>query len=91
MMSCADAAKNMSDQVNTSVSRRIQWGLRIHLIMCRGCRRYRQQLAFLHRWLRSLPAGGIEAQAHGEITLPQAAKKRIQTRIEAALARAGQP
>lgn len=49
MTSCKEASDLLSASLDTRlpVARRI--GLRLHLLMCKMCSRYRQQLIFLRR------------------------------------------
>lgn len=53
MMTCAEAARLMSDRMNRPLAMRKRAALRFHLILCAGCRHYRRQLALMRRCLRS--------------------------------------
>jgi len=55
MLTC----KEVSMLVSQSLDRRLnllEWaGLRVHLLLCDGCRRFRQQMAFIRRACRHFP------------------------------------
>lgn len=49
MQSCKRATELMSLQLDRQLSLSEQAGLRLHLLMCRHCRRCKAQLQLLHR------------------------------------------
>lgn len=50
--SCREASRLQSEQMDRPLSRLQRIGLRIHLLLCRWCRRYGSQLQFLRRVAR---------------------------------------
>ena len=52
MMNCREAARLMSDELDRELGASRRFALRLHLLLCRGCRHYRQQMAFLRRACR---------------------------------------
>ena len=49
MLSCKESAQLMSQGMDRSLSLRERIGLRLHLLLCYGCRNARQQLRFIRR------------------------------------------
>lgn len=47
-MDCRQASRAQSEQLDRPLSRPARMGLRFHLVYCKWCRRYGQQLGFLH-------------------------------------------
>lgn len=80
MMTCAEAARLMSDCMDRPVGMRSRAALRFHVMMCAGCRHYRRQLALMRRWLRSVPftepreASPLDAEARARIRAALASK-----------------
>lgn len=52
---CRDATRLQSLAMDRNLTRSQRFGLRVHLILCRWCRRYRQQLELMRGALRSTP------------------------------------
>ena len=53
MLSCKQSAELMSQGMDRSLSRHERIMLRLHLLMCTGCRNARRQLEFIRRACRS--------------------------------------
>ena len=62
------------DRNLTSIER---WAVRLHLISCRSCRRFRQQLTLLHRAAKRLGNFAVGQK------LPATVRARIDRRIRA--------
>ena len=45
---CKTASRLQSEALDRKLSMRQRFGLRFHLLLCKWCRRYGKQLAFLH-------------------------------------------
>lgn len=79
ILSCKDTAALVSKACDI----RLSWGgrlaVRLHLLVCRGCRQFLQQVRFMRL------AGGYsrehDHETHGEVVLPEAARERIAVRI----------
>ena len=50
---CDEASHFMSDGLDRELTALERWALRLHLISCRACRRFRSQLAFLQAAARA--------------------------------------
>ena len=74
MLSC----KQVTRLVSLSYEKRLSWpervGVRMHLLMCRFCRRFAQQMRFLHAACYSFQQA---LQENDTIYLSQAARLRI--------------
>lgn len=56
MLSCKDATRLMSEAQDRDLAIKETIGLEMHLLTCRGCQRYREQMNFLHQLCRQHPA-----------------------------------
>jgi hypothetical protein len=77
--SCREATRLQSEAMDHPLSLQKRIGLRIHLFLCRWCRRYGRQIGFL----RSV---AHEHEKHEETlpsqTLPTEAKQRMKERLQ---------
>jgi predicted anti-sigma-YlaC factor YlaD len=55
MPSCKQITELASKQLDKPLSRWQKWQLRLHLLICRHCRRYVKQMRFLQRISSHLP------------------------------------
>lgn len=72
--------KDMTELLSTSLESRLplskRLAMRLHLLICSTCRRYRQHLLFIQKaFLR------FEQSAEG-VKLPEAAKQRIKEKLK---------
>lgn len=51
-MNCKQATELMSQSQDRHLSRREQLSLRIHLLICKGCNRYNQQLDMIREAMK---------------------------------------
>jgi hypothetical protein len=75
---CKDAACLISQQDERKLSRAERVGLRLHLILCRACRRYLASVKFIKQAMRR--CGESETLSTPE-ALPSAARDRIHQRL----------
>ena len=80
MLSCERAAALSSESMERRLTLRERFALRVHLAMCKLCRRFTRQIHFLR-------LAGAKAQAHAreDVCLDQDAKERIRRRIRSSL------
>jgi hypothetical protein len=71
-MPCRDHTALFSKQLDGPLPRGIAAGLRIHIVYCAGCRRFRAQI----RWLRSL-AARLGGELSSGDAMPQAVRERV--------------
>ena len=58
MISCRDTTALVSRSMDTALSWRERWAVRLHLAICAGCRSYRRQVQFLREACRRYAARG---------------------------------
>ena len=76
--SCREAVRLQSDALDRPLSPRQRLGLRIHLILCRWCRRYGGQIKFL----RTAARDGVE---HDVLRMSAALPPEVRERIKRSL------
>jgi hypothetical protein len=54
-LSCEEASRLTSDALDRELSRSERWALRLHLLFCHGCRRFKQQLDMIRALLSKSP------------------------------------
>jgi hypothetical protein len=77
--SCRQAVRLQSAALDRKLSFRERLGLRIHLLLCKWCRRYGKQIRFLQTATRE-HAG--EEQVLPQRTLSPEARERIKQRLQ---------
>ena len=78
--SCKEATRLQSESMDRNLSVWEQLGLRIHLLLCRWCRRYRQQLGFLRSAAHQCDEHQLSERSEG---LSTEARERIKEKIKA--------
>jgi hypothetical protein len=73
---CREAARLQSEALDHPLGLGQRVGLRLHLVLCKWCRRYGTQL----RFLRSAAQRGIDHE-HTSQSLPPGARERIKRRL----------
>lgn len=58
---CREASRLQSESLDRPLSLAKRFGLRVHLLLCRWCRRYGKQIRFLRGAARENPDGFNEA------------------------------
>lgn len=53
MMKCREATRKMSEELERPLTLGEQVSLKVHVVMCRPCRNFRQQAAFLRESMRA--------------------------------------
>jgi len=77
MLSCKEVTLLASKAMDTRLGWRERWAVRLHLLYCRGCRRFSEQIQFLRRVARQ--PGALLA---GDTCLSEAARSRIRTTLQ---------
>ena len=78
--SCRAAARLQSEALDHKLPFRQRLGLRLHLVLCKWCRRYGRQLAFLSHAAHSHPDDLAESVPQ---TLSAEARERIRQKLRA--------
>lgn len=55
MLTCRQATHLLSERLDRPLSLRERLNLRVHLLICRGCRNFGRQMTFLRSACRRLP------------------------------------
>lgn len=74
MLSCKQASQLISQGLDKKLSMRERFGLKMHLMICKYCKRFSQQMQKLHVAIYSV---GKQIEEDENIKLPEEAKKRI--------------
>ena len=78
--SCRQASRLQSEALDHNLPFLQRVGLGIHLLFCKWCRRYGEQIRFLRDAAHELPD---EPVAHTRQKLPDAARQRMKQRLHA--------
>lgn len=79
MLTCKQATHLVSQRLDSKLSRRERIALRIHVWMCRNCRRFERQLQFIRH---AFQRGVQEGQVPGDKSLSQQGKERIRQALQ---------
>jgi hypothetical protein len=75
---CKTAARLQSEALDRKLSLRQRFGLRVHLLLCKWCRRYGKQITFLHSAAHEHPDKMAEPVPH---KLSAEARDRIKQKL----------
>lgn len=79
MLTCKDASRLISENLERPLGFWERWGLRLHLMMCLYCRRFERQMALMRKALRML---GKRAEVDTDGTgFPPEARERIRKAV----------
>ena len=76
MLSCKQVSLLLSRACDERLPWRIRLAVRLHLLYCRGCRRFEKHLQFLHASARRF---ADQLDAASQQVLPEAARRRIRS------------
>ena len=77
---CREASRLQSEALDHPLSLPKRFGLRLHLLVCKWCRRYGKQIRFLRQALRQHTDETNEATSH---TLSPEARERLKRSLRA--------
>ncbi|MCI0418879.1 MAG: zf-HC2 domain-containing protein [Acidobacteria bacterium] len=80
MLTCKEVAALSSKVLDTRLIWRERWSMRVHLLLCKLCPYYLEQLRFLHK-----VAGRLDEHPEayeGQPALPREARERIRRALE---------
>ena len=80
MLSCKQASQLISQSLDRSLTLRERFALQLHLIVCKYCKQFSQQLQTLRVALKQMTSS---IENDDTIEMPSAAKKRIADLVEA--------
>ena len=77
---CRDASRLQSEALDGRLTMTQRWGLRLHLLLCKWCRRYGRQISFLRQAAHEHPDELTEASGK---PLTAESRERIKRRLRA--------
>ena len=80
MLSCKQASQIISQSLDKPLTMRERFALKLHLIICKYCKRFSQQVQTLRVALKQMISS---IENNNTIELPSAAKNRIAALVEA--------
>ena len=80
MLSCKQASQIISQSLDKPLTTRERFALKLHLIICKYCKRFSQQVQTLRVALKQMISS---IENNNTIELPSAAKNRIAALVEA--------
>ncbi len=86
MLSCKEATRLVSEGLDRQLPFWRRLGLRLHVVMCRGCSRYTRQIKALNRLISDHYAGDPPAEVSEHVS--QDAVQRIKASLRQATPRA---
>lgn len=63
MMNCRQAVRLMSAEMDRALAGSERLSLRLHALLCLGCRNYRRQISFLRQAARETPVADVTRPA----------------------------
>lgn len=85
MLTCREAARLISDSMDRKLPLRQRVSLRIHLLMCKLCPRFREQILFLKETLNQFRLEPEEERFPFSESLSTEARRRIQRALAGGL------
>jgi hypothetical protein len=83
IFNCKAVTRMVSESMDRKLPFYQRMGIRMHLLMCKLCSRYRRQLSFLRETIRLQAASSEDIES--AIVLPPGARERIKRSIRNAL------
>ena len=77
MLACKDVTRLVSQSMDASLPVGKRIGVRFHLLICKLCARYRQQLLLIRETVRRLVESEGTAAQPSWATLPEESKERM--------------
>ena len=77
MLSCKEATRLVSDSLDRKLQLRVLLLLRIHLLLCKFCTRYRKHLLFIREAIRRHPDRVERLEEPSSPSLSPEARERI--------------
>ena len=80
MLSCKQASQVISQSLDRPLTMRERFALNLHLLICKYCKRFSQQLQTLRVAMNTMVSS---IESNNSIEMPIAAKRRIADRADA--------
>ena len=82
---CDEIVPLVSQSLDADLSRTQRFAVRIHLLSCTACKRFRKHMAFLHDALRGCYDKGEHPESFLSHSLSPEARERIQRSLDSAI------
>lgn len=82
MLTCEEAVRLLSESLDRGLPLSRRLALRMHLLMCKYCSRFRRQALFLRETVRRLRNQIEQEDIQTPRTLPPETRRRIKRRLE---------
>lgn len=82
MPSCKEVSRLVSESMDRELPFRQRFSMRLHLLMCSLCSRFRRQIAFLRDAAHSFGKGSEEGELLANVRLSPEARARIKQSLE---------
>jgi hypothetical protein len=82
MPSCKEVSRLVSESMDRELPFRQRFSMRLHLLMCSLCSRFRRQLAFLREAAHAFGEGEEEGEQPANLQLSPQARARIKQILE---------
>ena len=80
MLSCKQTSQIISQSLDRPLTMREHFALKLHLLICKYCKRFSQQVQTLHVAVKTMVSS---IESNNSIEMPSLAKKRIANLAEA--------
>ena len=80
MLSCKQTSQLISQSLDRPLMMRERFALKLHLLICKYCKRFSQQVQTLHVAIKTMVSS---IESNNSIEMPSVAKKRIADLVEA--------
>ena len=80
MLSCKQTSQIISQSLDRPLTMREHFALKLHLLICKYCKRFSQQVQTLHVAINTMVSS---IESNNSIEMPSVAKKRIADLVEA--------
>ena len=80
MLSCKQTSQIISQSLDRPLTMREHFALKLHLLICKYCKRFSQQVQTLHVAIKTMVSS---IESNNSIKMPLVAKKRIADLVEA--------
>jgi hypothetical protein len=82
LLSCKEISRLVSESLDRELPLGQRLSMRLHLMMCSLCSRFRRQMLFLHRAARAFGAAGEADKLPAQVRLSPEARQRIKQALE---------
>lgn len=82
MLTCREVARLISESLDEELPFRQRLSMRLHLLMCSLCSRFRRQMLFVRQAVHAFAEAAERNELPAHVRLSPAARERIQRALE---------